>query len=127
MVNNLVSYVRREGFVKETFCPRISFSCAEAFSGMILKHPRALMCIRTLLSLFENASGLKINLLKSAMVISHNVEMERRQEQIMYCDGGNDKYLGLPTGAGWSKKELFKGIKDRIWSKLHNWSAKKLS
>ncbi|KAL0448468.1 UNVERIFIED_CONTAM: putative mitochondrial protein [Sesamum latifolium] len=45
----------------------------------------ALMCIRTLLSLFENASGLKINLLKSAMVISHNVEMERRQEleQIM--------------------------------------------
>ncbi|KAL0451436.1 UNVERIFIED_CONTAM: hypothetical protein Slati_1121700 [Sesamum latifolium] len=39
----------------------------------------------------------------------------------------HDKYLGLPTMAGRSKKELFEGIKDRMWRKLHSWSAKKLS
>ncbi|KAL0434825.1 UNVERIFIED_CONTAM: hypothetical protein Sradi_0190400 [Sesamum radiatum] len=39
----------------------------------------------------------------------------------------HEKYLGPPTVAGCSKRELFEGIKDRIWCKLHTWSAKKLS
>ncbi|KAL0408448.1 UNVERIFIED_CONTAM: hypothetical protein Sradi_1779200 [Sesamum radiatum] len=37
------------------------------------------------------------------------------------------KYLGLTTVAGRSKRELFEGIKDRFWRKLHSWSAKQLS
>ncbi|KAL0434037.1 UNVERIFIED_CONTAM: hypothetical protein Slati_2738000 [Sesamum latifolium] len=39
----------------------------------------------------------------------------------------HEKYLGLPTVVGRSKKELFEGIKDRIWKKLHSWSSKQLS
>ncbi|KAL0395359.1 UNVERIFIED_CONTAM: hypothetical protein Slati_4502100 [Sesamum latifolium] len=39
----------------------------------------------------------------------------------------HDKYLGLPMVADHSKNDLFEGIKDRIWRKLHNWVAKKLS
>ncbi|KAL0462205.1 UNVERIFIED_CONTAM: hypothetical protein Slati_0108100 [Sesamum latifolium] len=39
----------------------------------------------------------------------------------------HEKYLGLPTIVGRSKRELFEGIKNRIWNKIHSWSAKKLS
>ncbi|KAL0394999.1 UNVERIFIED_CONTAM: hypothetical protein Slati_4466100 [Sesamum latifolium] len=39
----------------------------------------------------------------------------------------HDKYLGLPTVVGHSKKEVLEGIKERIWHKIHSWSSRKLS
>lgn len=38
-----------------------------------------------------------------------------------------EKYLGLPTIIGRSKKVVFAGIKDRIWKKLQGWKEKLLS
>ncbi|KAL0404144.1 UNVERIFIED_CONTAM: hypothetical protein Sradi_2055200 [Sesamum radiatum] len=72
-----------------------------------------------------------INLLKSAIVFSSNVT-ESSQVELAGILGvtvvpKHDKYLGLPTTAGRSKKELFDGIKDRMWHKLLSWLAKKLS
>ncbi|KAL0355357.1 UNVERIFIED_CONTAM: hypothetical protein Sradi_3982600 [Sesamum radiatum] len=84
----------------------------------------------TLLS-FEKALGLKINLHKSAMAFSRNVaessQMELAETLEVVVVSKHKKYLGLPTVEGCSKKVLFEGIKDRIWCKLHSWSAKKLS
>ncbi|KAL0366992.1 UNVERIFIED_CONTAM: hypothetical protein Sradi_3589300 [Sesamum radiatum] len=39
----------------------------------------------------------------------------------------HEKYFGLLIVAGCSKRELFEGLKDRIWHKLHCWSVKKHS
>ncbi|KAL0433046.1 UNVERIFIED_CONTAM: protein NO VEIN [Sesamum latifolium] len=39
----------------------------------------------------------------------------------------HEKYLGLPTVVGKSKREVFQGVKDRIWKKLNCWSSKHLS
>ncbi|KAL0313070.1 UNVERIFIED_CONTAM: Retrovirus-related Pol polyprotein from type-1 retrotransposable element R2 [Sesamum radiatum] len=90
-----------------------------------------LTCVKIVLTTFEQASGLKINLLKSAMVVNRSVEVNKIEElaKILGVEvvARHDKYLGLPTLAGRSKRELFEGIKDRFWSKLNNWTAKQLS
>ncbi|KAL0378749.1 UNVERIFIED_CONTAM: Retrovirus-related Pol polyprotein from type-1 retrotransposable element R2 [Sesamum radiatum] len=90
-----------------------------------------LRCISEILAIYERGSSLKINLQKSAMVVSGNVDVNQRVE-LAHILGvevveKHAKYLGLPTVAGRSKRELFEGIKDRFWCKLHSWSAKQLS
>lgn len=39
----------------------------------------------------------------------------------------HEKYLGLPTIVGKSKKVVFASIKERIWKKLQGWKEKFLS
>ncbi|KAL0444692.1 UNVERIFIED_CONTAM: hypothetical protein Slati_2191900 [Sesamum latifolium] len=83
----------------------------------------ALTSLQQVLSIFEAALGLQINKHKSAMVFSRNVEEDNRAAltQILGISvvSKHEKYLGLPTVSGRSKKEMFDTIKDRIWKKLH--------
>ncbi|XP_021724434.1 uncharacterized protein LOC110691788 [Chenopodium quinoa] len=37
---------------------------------------------------------------------------------------GHDKYLGLPTYIGDSKKQVFQIVQDRVWKKLKGWREK---
>ncbi|KAL0427354.1 UNVERIFIED_CONTAM: hypothetical protein Slati_2910200 [Sesamum latifolium] len=109
---------------------------AKVFSGLICKAEseateEALSRFQLVLTSFEAASGLQINKQKSAMVFSRNVEVEARSV-LARALGVNvvskhDKYLGLPLVTGHSKKEMFEGIKECIWKKLHIWSSKQLS
>ncbi|KAL0440363.1 UNVERIFIED_CONTAM: Dehydrogenase/reductase SDR family member 12 [Sesamum latifolium] len=91
----------------------------------------ALSRLQLILHSFEAASGLKINKQKSAMVFSRNVADSVRLELAgilgVAVVAKHDKYLGLPTVIGHSKKEMFDGIKERIRQKLHSLSTKKLS
>ncbi|KAL0401241.1 UNVERIFIED_CONTAM: hypothetical protein Slati_4154000 [Sesamum latifolium] len=91
----------------------------------------AMSCIRQILEDFEWASGLRINSEKSAIVFSRNVNEDRRWDLASILGvmvvPRHDKYLGLPTISGRSKKELFEGIKERIWGKLNSWASRKLS
>lgn len=41
--------------------------------------------------------------------------------------GDLEKYLGLPTILGRSKYASFKCIKERVWTKIHNWKNHFLS
>ncbi|KAL0421132.1 UNVERIFIED_CONTAM: hypothetical protein Slati_3136100 [Sesamum latifolium] len=91
----------------------------------------AFNCVYHIFNKFKCASGLKINLQKSAVVFSKNVE---NASQIALAsilgisvDVKHEKYLGLPTINGRSKREVFNGIKERIWKKLNCWSSKQLS
>ncbi|KAL0427274.1 UNVERIFIED_CONTAM: putative mitochondrial protein [Sesamum latifolium] len=87
--------------------------------------------IKLILEKYEQASGLKINLQKSAVAFSKNTnqnlkESLARQFGVELVDK-HEKYLGLPTMCCQSKRELFSNLKCRVWSKMQNWEAKRLS
>ncbi|KAK4383607.1 hypothetical protein Sango_2760000 [Sesamum angolense] len=91
----------------------------------------AIDCIKGILTKFERASDLKINLQKSAMVFSKNTdhnlkEALARRLGVELLDK-HEKYMGLPTVSGCSKRELFVSLKNRVWSKLQIWGAMRLS
>ncbi|KAL0448936.1 UNVERIFIED_CONTAM: hypothetical protein Slati_1450000 [Sesamum latifolium] len=74
----------------------------------------AMRHIRQILGTFEEASGLKINLDKSALVFSRNIPAATKEE--LACILGveakdeHGKYLRLHTIVGHSKHEVFKGL-----------------
>ena len=39
----------------------------------------------------------------------------------------SDKYLGMPTDVGHSKKDTFRYLRDRVWEKVRGWMEKLLS
>ncbi|XP_042944649.1 uncharacterized protein LOC122278535 [Carya illinoinensis] len=87
--------------------------------------------IHQLLKEYELASGQKVNKEKTAMVLSTNVNPQLQQE-IMASWGIQqaqkyEKYLGLPSVVGRSKKSAFANIKSRVWKKLQGWKERLLS
>lgn len=84
-----------------------------------------------ILEVYERASGQKVNMDKSSIFISPNVDVAKKRE-LMECLGIhsvliNEKYLGLPMILGKSKKEFFGNIKERIWKRIKGWNEKLLS
>ncbi|KAL0449106.1 UNVERIFIED_CONTAM: hypothetical protein Slati_1467000 [Sesamum latifolium] len=81
--------------------------------------------IKGILSMFEAVLGLKFNLDKSAIVFSRNTPPHIRAELAsiigVAVKDKHDKYLGLPSTVGRSKREVFEGLKDRYWQKLNGW------
>ncbi|KAL0446234.1 UNVERIFIED_CONTAM: putative ribonuclease H protein [Sesamum latifolium] len=45
----------------------------------------------------------------------------------MRLEERHNKYLGLPTTVGRSKREVFQHVKEQVWVKLQDWQAKNLS
>lgn len=87
--------------------------------------------IADIISKYERASGQRVNLEKTDVVFSKNVSAIRRQE-IVATLGVNEvakheKYLGLPTIIGKSKKVIFAGLKERIWKQIQGWKEKCMS
>ncbi|KAL0402014.1 UNVERIFIED_CONTAM: hypothetical protein Slati_4231300 [Sesamum latifolium] len=98
---------------------------------VLYSHGGGTLCVKNILSLYEKASGLVINSGKSAMVFGKNMDATM---QLTFANilgvavvPRHEKYLGLPTVVGRSKKEVFAGIKERIWKKLQNWTSNQLS
>uniref|UniRef100_A0A2N9G5C3 CCHC-type domain-containing protein n=1 Tax=Fagus sylvatica TaxID=28930 RepID=A0A2N9G5C3_FAGSY len=87
--------------------------------------------LQTILKLYERASGQKINEEKTAFFFSKNTPVAVRSE-ILSMFGSSpasqfEKYLGLPSILGRSKKRAFNEIKDRIWKRLQGWKENLLS
>ncbi|XP_048499711.1 uncharacterized protein LOC104890046 isoform X5 [Beta vulgaris subsp. vulgaris] len=84
-----------------------------------------------ILNLYELASGQKINYEKSEVSFSKGVSQEQQEALMgilkMRRVDKHDKYLGIPSIAGRSKKAIFDSILDRIWKKLQGWKEKLLS
>ncbi|XP_048494687.1 uncharacterized protein LOC125494872 [Beta vulgaris subsp. vulgaris] len=80
---------------------------------------------------YEGLSGKKVNLDKCETSFSNNLESNIRESTksilVMREVEWHDRYLGLPTLLGRSKKVSFASIKDRIWKKLQGWKEKLLS
>ncbi|KAL0435017.1 UNVERIFIED_CONTAM: hypothetical protein Sradi_0209600 [Sesamum radiatum] len=82
----------------------------------------ALTCVGRVLRDLEEASGLAVNLEKSAIAFSHNVPTVL-QVYLAWNLGvrtvdKHEKYLGLPALVGRSNKEIFQILKDRVWKRL---------
>ncbi|KAL0322560.1 UNVERIFIED_CONTAM: hypothetical protein Sangu_1875300 [Sesamum angustifolium] len=91
----------------------------------------AMQVVSNILSRFEAASGQKVNLEKSSMVLSRNVKATDKDPLVNALEIGviekHDKYLGLPAMGGQSKKEMFDGIRDKIWIRIQGWNSKLLN
>ncbi|KAL0415786.1 UNVERIFIED_CONTAM: hypothetical protein Slati_3410500 [Sesamum latifolium] len=91
----------------------------------------ALLCIRRTLQKFEEVSRLAINWQKSAAGFSKNMEAAPREELGRVLGVAtvekHEKYLGLPTVMGRSKRAVFEHIKERVWNKMQHWRSKFLS
>ena len=82
-------------------------------------------------SIYEAASGQKLNMEKSEVSFSRNIEPQKKELLQMKLSfkavDEHDKYLGLPTYVGSSKKQVFKSIQERIMKKLKGWKEGFLS
>ena len=78
--------------------------------------------ILEVLQLYAVSSGQCINLEKSSVYFSSNVEEERRQwiKDLLGVKEVErfESYLGLPTLVGWAKYQTFSVLKDRVWKKI---------
>lgn len=87
--------------------------------------------IADIISIYEGASGQKVNLSKTEVVFSKCVSRIRREEIVATLGvrevARHEKYLGLSTIIGRSKKATFACLKERVWKKLQGWKEKLLS
>jgi len=84
-----------------------------------------------ILGTYEEGSGQKLNLNKTSIFFSRNTSVEKRQE-ILSLSGLTethriDKYLGLPSFVGKSRRLAFHDIIDKVTQRLENWKVKFLS
>ena len=87
--------------------------------------------IQSILVLYEEASGQKLNREKTTVFFSKATPDERKLEIIdalgISVVRDYEKYLGLPAMVGRNKKASLNFIKERVWNKLQDWKEKLLS
>ncbi|CAL1397005.1 unnamed protein product [Linum trigynum] len=87
--------------------------------------------VKAILCLYEAESGQQVNPHKSELSFSPNVRQGRRKELAdllnMKVVDHHQKYLGLPTIIGRSKKQAFGYLVDQVRAKVKVWKGKLLS
>ncbi|XP_042990668.1 uncharacterized protein LOC122317666 [Carya illinoinensis] len=87
--------------------------------------------LHSLLASYERASGQRLNKDKTSIFFSSNTR-EQTKEIVTSIAGirgtsSYEKYLGLPALVGRGRYQSFKGILDRVQTKLNSWKTKLLS
>ena len=87
--------------------------------------------LQQILSVYESMSGQQLNRNKTALFFSRNTPRPI-QEEIKRRFGApvirqHEKYLGLPSLVGRSKRNTFNDLKDKLGNKLSGWKEKLLS
>ena len=90
-----------------------------------------LQAIQDILSLYEQASGQKLNREKTTIFFSKAVNEDTKAQIMDFLQVPEvkeyEKYLGLPAVVGRNRKASLNFIKERVWSKLQGWKEKQLS
>ncbi|KAJ9554109.1 hypothetical protein OSB04_018154 [Centaurea solstitialis] len=87
--------------------------------------------LKFMLTTYEEASGQAINYEKSGIMGSNNLAPEL-MHGVSHILGivhpiNTDRYLGLPSLVGRSKKSIFRHIRDKLWTKIQRWNKNPLS
>ena len=87
--------------------------------------------LQRIFTIYEATSGQQLNKVKIALFFSKNTP-RAIQEEIKSRFGAqvirqHEKYLGLPSLVGRSKKNTFHDLKDKLGKKLSGWKEKLLS
>jgi hypothetical protein len=92
---------------------------------------RSMQILKEILHDYEASSGQKVNLQKSSIFFRPGCQDGLKQsvkDQInIHCEALSERYLGLPTVVGRSKKGSFKYLTESSWSKVKGWKGKGLS
>ena len=87
--------------------------------------------VMEILNTYEAASGQKLNIEKSEVSFSQNIDQEKKnllQMKLSFTAvDDHEKYLGVPTYVSGSKKKVFKYIQERVLKKLKGWKEGFLS
>jgi hypothetical protein len=87
--------------------------------------------IKSVLNMYCNASGQRINMDKSSIFFSKGCpEVIRgiiKGELQVAKETLNEKYLGMPSDVGTSKSGAFKYLRDKVWKKVLGWMEQLLS
>ncbi|CAL1378948.1 unnamed protein product [Linum trigynum] len=87
--------------------------------------------LMAVLNKYEELSGQRVNLAKSAVCFSHNITIPDQEllATIMGVGavGVHDKYLGLPSLVARSKMETFRYLEEKLLARLQGWKQKTLS
>ena len=90
-----------------------------------------LLAVQDILSLYEEASGQKLNREKKNIFLGKAVKEKTKAEISNFLQvlevREYEKYLGLPAVVGRNRKVSLNFIKERVWSKLQRWKEKLLS
>ena len=88
-------------------------------------------CMADILVKYEKASGQKVNLEKSSIIVGARIDSQRRTQiqniLNIHVTGGGGKYLGLPEQFGRSKVKEFEGIVQKIKAITSQWHNQFLS
>lgn len=81
--------------------------------------------IKEILWKYEGASGQQVNFSKSSITFSKEIQQQRKDDIQLQLDIrevlAQDKYLGLPTYVGRSKKKALLVARDQIGKRLAGW------
>lgn len=87
--------------------------------------------ILKMLTLYEKGSGQTLNKHKSSIFfIPSTLESDKKQSTQVtwgFICGNYNKYLGLPAFVCHFKSNTFRGLKEKIWKRVHSWTSKFLS
>ena len=87
--------------------------------------------VNQVLEYYCQASGQRINNMKSSIYFSKGVPESVRDEIKTTLNVPNEtlneKYLGMPSDIGNNKNDSFKYMKDRLWSKVQGWIERTIS
>jgi hypothetical protein len=91
--------------------------------------PDQLTYLRGIFLLFEAASGLKVNLAKSVLILVGNVQHVDYLASILGCKVASlpIEYLGLPSGAPNNATHIWDGILEKMDHRLAGWKLPLLS
>ncbi|PON50435.1 hypothetical protein PanWU01x14_223000 [Parasponia andersonii] len=83
------------------------------------------LSILNILEVYEAPSGQKINMEKSAITFSPNID-DASLVEIQECLGlqngaSHDSHLRLPLVVGRNRKKTFASIKERVWKRVQSW------
>ncbi|CAL1354917.1 unnamed protein product [Linum trigynum] len=132
LLRQAISEKRLEGVKVAPRAPRISHLFFDDDSYLFLRGTlQECENLITVLNEYEELSGQRVNLGKSAVCFSKNVSLPDQEflAQILGVGavGVHDKYLGLPTLIARSKMATFRYLEEKLLERLQGWKQRTLS